>query len=409
MIDASIPLGFRHPQVESPLNALAQFSQIQGMQNQNKLAAMGMQEKQRAIDDERNLTELMRTSRNPDTGEVDPLKVRNAIAEKGTYGQLNAFEKQQLEHKKTQAGIDKDAAETQEKKYNIAKGVYELMGAAAGAIKNAPTYENAVAITTRLKQSLPPGVAEKITTDDIPRTPEEIERWATNHWTQVVSATKQMEDDRSRANNAATNATSRANNAATVAASYANAAATRSIAAATRDAAAIQRDQATEMKLGDDYRAQSKDFKSVADAYKQINSTLDKATTSPAATLAAATKFMKLLDPGSVVRESELGMALAASGVFDRAANYFNTLQKGRVLTPNQVADFKNITQQIYGAAQAGQKDVDANYKRQAEAYKLRPEMIIQDLGQNAAPKGPPAAASAKVPANVQSLLDKYK
>jgi hypothetical protein len=163
----------------------------------------------------------------------------------------------------------------------------------------------------------------------------------------------------------------------------ANAAATREVAKATRDAASIKSDRDTEMKLADDYRAQSKDFRAVGDAYRQINSTLDKATTSPAATLAAATKFMKLLDPGSVVRESELGMALQASGVFDRATNYFNTLQRGKVLTPTQVADFKNITSQIYGAAQAGQQAVDREYTNTAKTYNLRPETIVQNLGQN--------------------------
>lgn len=178
-------------------------------------------------------------------------------------------------------------------------------------------------------------------------------------------------------------------NAATVGASYANAAATRSVAASNVEAARIKRDQDTEMKLSDDYRNQSKDFKAVGDAYNQINTTLDSATKSPAATLAAATKFMKLLDPGSVVRESELGMALAASGVFDRATNYVNTLQNGKTLTPNQAKDFKNITEQIYNAAQISQKAIDKDYIGKANAYKLRPEMIVQDLGQNNAPKKP--------------------
>lgn len=190
-------------------------------------------------------------------------------------------------------------------------------------------------------------------------------------------------------------------NKASVGASYANAAATRAVAASNVEAARMRRDQDTEMKLGDDYRAQSKDFKSVGDAYKQINATLDSATKSPAATLAAATKFMKLLDPGSVVRESELGMALAATGVFDRATNYVNTLQSGRVLTPNQVKDFKAITEQIYNAAQTGQKAIDKDYTNKATAYKLRPEMIVQDLGQNAAPRT--AGAS-----NIDALLNKY-
>lgn len=172
-------------------------------------------------------------------------------------------------------------------------------------------------------------------------------------------------------------------NKASVGASMANAAATRDVATATRDAAKTTANQATEMKFADDYRTQSKDFKAVGDAYRQINATLDSATKSPAATLAAATKFMKLLDPGSVVRESELGMALAATGVFDRATNYVNTLQSGRVLTPNQVKDFKAITEQIYNASQEGQRQVDDTYKQYATANGLRPEMILQDLGQN--------------------------
>lgn len=197
-------------------------------------------------------------------------------------------------------------------------------------------------------------------------------------------------------NNKEQTAVSTANNKRSVGASYANAAATRAIAGATRDAAAIQRDMQTEMKLGDDYRKQSKDFKDIGDAYRTINATLDKATKSPAATLAGATKFMKLLDPGSVVRESELGMALAATGVFDRAMNYTNTLQMGKVLTPNQVKDFKKITEQIYAAAQVGQRDIDASYTKQAQQYKLRPDMIVQELGQNAKPITAPNPKGAK-------------
>lgn len=143
-----------------------------------------------------------------------------------------------------------------------------------------------------------------------------------------------------------------------------------------------------EMKLSDDYRAQAKPFKEVADAYRTITSTLDQATTSPAATLAAATKFMKLLDPGSVVRESELGMALAASGVIDRATNYINVLQSGKVLTPTQVKDFKNITEQIYQASQQGQQRLDADYTQKAQGWGLNPASIVQNLGQSDPAKG---------------------
>tara|TARA_R110000868_G_scaffold160430_2_gene390038 strand:- start:3102 stop:4373 length:1272 start_codon:yes stop_codon:yes gene_type:complete len=190
------------------------------------------------------------------------------------------------------------------------------------------------------------------------------------------------------ADNAATQATSRANNAATVGASLANAAAVRDAAkeqaGATRAAANTQRDQATEMKLADDYRAQSKEFSASKSAHEQLTATLGSATTSPAATLAAATKFMKILDPGSVVRESELGMALAASGVIDRAMNYISTLQSGQKLTATQAADFKKISDDMFRAAQRVQQQIDKDYQGKAKAYGLRPEMVTQDLGQNA-------------------------
>lgn len=231
--------------------------------------------------------------------------------------------------------------------------------------------------------------------------PEQLAQWKLTASTNAETLLKQLRPDAnarlqsqtSTDNNTANNLQSGKNNAATVGASYANADATREIAKATRDAAGMQRDQATEMKLADDYRGQSKTFKEVSDAYKQITATLDQATKSPAATLAGATKFMKLLDPGSVVRESELGMALAATGVLDRATNYANTLKYGKVLTAAQTADFKNITAKIYEAAQSQQKAIDGNYQRQAKTYNLRPEMIVQDLGQNAPASTPRPAA----------------
>jgi hypothetical protein len=93
-----------------------------------------------------------------------------------------------------------------------------------------------------------------------------------------------------------------------------------------------------------------KDFAQVKTAYSQIKTALNNP--SPAADLAAATKFMKLLDPGSVVRESELGMAMAASGLEDRARNYFDTLMKGEKLTKTQRIDFAKTTELLYKAAE---------------------------------------------------------
>lgn len=134
-----------------------------------------------------------------------------------------------------------------------------------------------------------------------------------------------------------------------------------------------------ELKLGDDHKAASKIFKDVADATARINSVLPSATKSAAATLAGATSFMKLLDPGSVVRESELGMALAATGALDRATNYFNTLQRGKVLTDSQAKDFQDIASKVYAEAEKNQRAVDSQFIDQSNRYGLNPKNVVKD------------------------------
>lgn len=392
------------PQIRSLADTEAKGMQMRQMRNAGRVADFEMQERQQALTDDRAARAAY--SANPTDG-----KARlSALA--GVSPKAYATEA------KAQSDLAKAGADTRKTQIETAKAHVDLAGRAFGYVRNNPTLENAlqalqwlgkngvyepdqIAEYTAQVQANPAaikGLADqafaasldakdqlmKIETRDLGGTVQTI---GADPLSGKVTNLKTMAKTQSP-DSIAQNETSRANNAATVGASYANARATREIAKATRESAGIQRDQATEMKLADDYRKQSKDFQAVGDAYRQISATLDKATTSPAATLAGATKFMKLLDPGSVVRESELGMALAATGVLDRATNYVETLKYGKVLTPNQVKDFKAITAQIYKAAQDGQKAIDGNYTRQAKAYGLRPEMVVQDLGQGTAAAG---------------------
>jgi hypothetical protein len=92
-----------------------------------------------------------------------------------------------------------------------------------------------------------------------------------------------------------------------------------------------------------------KDYNDMQSAYGQVLSALDQG--SPIGDVAGATKVMKLLDPGSVVRESELGIAMAASGRMDRLKFYFSNWASGQKLTPTQRDDFKNLSNELYAAA----------------------------------------------------------
>jgi len=104
-------------------------------------------------------------------------------------------------------------------------------------------------------------------------------------------------------------------------------------------------------------------------AYSQITDSLK--SSSPAGDLAAATKFMKLLDPGSVVRESELGMAMAASGALDRATNYAQMRIAGTKLTPTQRQDFQKLSNDLFSTATTTYNQKRGEFEQMGTAYGL--------------------------------------
>jgi hypothetical protein len=103
-----------------------------------------------------------------------------------------------------------------------------------------------------------------------------------------------------------------------------------------------------------------KAYNEVNTAYNQIKVATQRP--SPANDLAAATKFMKLLDPNSVVRESELIMAVQASGLSDRIANTGNRILKGEKLTATQRKDFFDAATQFYKIAVDKKSAIDTQY-----------------------------------------------
>jgi hypothetical protein len=126
-----------------------------------------------------------------------------------------------------------------------------------------------------------------------------------------------------------------------------------------------------EMSLKKSFAAEPvyKAYGEMQSAYGQINDSLKAA--SPAGDLAAATKFMKLLDPGSVVRESELGMAMAASGALDRATNYAQLRISGEKLTPTQREDFAKLSKELFSTATTAYNTKRGEFEQMGTAYGL--------------------------------------
>ena len=131
------------------------------------------------------------------------------------------------------------------------------------------------------------------------------------------------------------------------------------------------------LKLRSDFRAEPvyKGFEETKAAKNQIDQAAKMA--SPAGDLAAATKIMKILDPGSVVRESELGMAMAATGVEDKVKNYANMVITGEKLTPAQRKDFVDLSNKLYNASAEQFNQKRGEYAGIAERNKLDVEAAV--------------------------------
>lgn len=128
-----------------------------------------------------------------------------------------------------------------------------------------------------------------------------------------------------------------------------------------------------------------KNFGEVRSAYNIIDTALK--SKSPAGDLAAATKFMKILDPSSVVRETELAMAMNATGLTDKAQNYFSLLASGQKLTPQQREDFRNVATNLFKAAESVKTKYDTQYADIAKSNNLDPAKIIMGYKESQQPQ----------------------
>jgi hypothetical protein len=167
------------------------------------------------------------------------------------------------------------------------------------------------------------------------------------------------------------------------------------------DASRQQRDFAKADKLRDEYNAASKDFITIADNYQAIQTVANDV--SAAGDLSLIFSYMKMLDPGSVVREQEFANAQNAGGVPDRVRAAFNKVQNGERLSDSQRKDFVNQANNLF---KSKQKRHDATVKKRYEDMAKRngidPQDVISDLSMEP-PQGPvqvrtPAEAFALPP-----------
>jgi hypothetical protein len=196
---------------------------------------------------------------------------------------------------------------------------------------------------------------------------------------------------------------------ASAAASSASAAAAR----ATADRAKAEANQITsgiipvekrpeaESKFRDEYFKRTAVYQETKDAYGRVLSANENA----AGDLALVFAYMKMLDPGSVVREGEFASAANAAGVPERIRNIYNNVQKGEILNSGQRKMFKGQAKSIYDNALKQEEETRKGITRIAKGYGLNTENIFFTPEENKPQEpNPPAPVAPPTPTGFRFL-----
>lgn len=127
--------------------------------------------------------------------------------------------------------------------------------------------------------------------------------------------------------------------------------------------------------LRDEYNLQSKDYGTVKTAHETIKALGNKP--SAAGDIALVTAYMRMVDPGSSVKEGEFANAENAGGVPTKVRARYNNLLNGERLTEEQRKDFVSQAGTMLSAWRASNKTVRRRYKDLAERAKLDPLDVI--------------------------------
>lgn len=155
--------------------------------------------------------------------------------------------------------------------------------------------------------------------------------------------------------------------------------------------------------LRDEYNLQSKDYGTVKTSYETIKALGNKP--SAAGDIALLTAYMRMVDPGSSVKEGEFANAENAGGVPTKVRARYNNLLSGERLTDEQRKDFVSQSGTMLSAWRNSNKSTRKRYKDLAERAKINPLDVIgadEPDTEEAPPEAPPVTATGP---NGQKLI----
>ena len=148
-----------------------------------------------------------------------------------------------------------------------------------------------------------------------------------------------------------------------------------------------------ESKFRTEYNNLTKGYQEVKAAYGRVLSSKDDAV----GDLSLIFGYMKMLDPGSVVREGEFATAQNAAGVPERVQNIYNRVLSGQRLSEGQRKSFKGQAESLFSQAGQQEKVVRKGIERIATGYGLNTNNIFLEPVESV-PTAPPEAQTKTKP-----------
>ena len=131
-----------------------------------------------------------------------------------------------------------------------------------------------------------------------------------------------------------------------------------------------------ETKLRKEYDKSSEDFKEAKLGFEKVQNAAS-AEPSGANDLAIIFGYMKVLDPGSVVREGEFANAENTAGVPDRIRNFYNKVREGQRLSDPQRANFIASARTQFAPYIDAQAANENRYRGLSDAYGFKPDNVV--------------------------------
>lgn len=138
-------------------------------------------------------------------------------------------------------------------------------------------------------------------------------------------------------------------------------------------------------RLSDDFTRDTKPAAEVSESFNGIINSI-ALKTGPGDT-AAIIQYAKMLDPGSVVRESEFGMVISAPGLSEGVQNKINHWLGQGLLTDESRGQFLEAAQASYDSRMESYDRVYGRYEERAERAGLNPEDVLMDYRAGSAKK----------------------